>query len=83
MAEAKTIFIEKKEKSIDFYLRDSEGNTYYLCSQKPYSSLYDYFKTERRVSELVKGRKWPNRHVRNMLDKLPKYIKYTMKYEAR
>lgn len=82
MPNAKSVFVKRKPEKIDFYLRDSEGATYYLCSQKPYDSLYEFFKVERRISDFTRGRKYPSKRVQNMLDKLPKYIKYVMKYEA-
>ena len=82
MADAKSVFVKRRPEKIDFYLRDSEGTIYYLCSQKFYDSLYEFFKVERRISDFTRGRKRAAKVVQNMLDKLPKYIKYVMKYEA-
>lgn len=83
MRTPKTVFIKPKEKTIDFYLKDDRGNVYYLFTQKYTVRVHEYFGNGLSWSNLKTGlKKKSGKYIEKILEKIPKYAKYVLQYEA-
>ena len=75
--------VKRKELDrIEFYLTSDKG-TNYMFSQRFSKGVYDYFRAGRFEHEILSFSGWDkNPRLDKTIEKLPMYIRYTLKYAA-
>ena len=77
-----SIVKRSEQDKIEFYLTSDKG-TNYMFSQRFSKGVYDYFRGGRFEHEILEFNQWDkNPRLDKTIEKLPMYIRYTLKYVA-
>ncbi len=74
--------VKNENDTLDFFITGSSGERY-ICTQKPYKTLYDMYRIPVPVHKAVNFKRADeNTILRKFMEKLPVYLRYIEKYDG-